>query len=65
MARLTHIIRDIIFTAFETGQASDLLQEWRDAFAQVLIADLGQPERTPILPTWSPKLWPMVSFRRG
>ena len=46
MARLTHIIRDIIVTAFETGQESDLLQGWRDAFAKVLIADLGQPERT-------------------
>ncbi|MFQ5583433.1 MAG: DNA methyltransferase, partial [Calditrichia bacterium] len=46
MARLTHIIRDIIITAFETGQESNLLQGWRDAFAQVLIADLGQPERT-------------------
>ena len=46
MARLTHIIRDIIFTAFDTGQASELLQGWREAFAQVLIADLGLPERT-------------------
>lgn len=46
MARLTHIIRDIIFTAFATEQESDLLRGWRQAFAQVLIADLGQPERT-------------------
>ncbi len=46
MARLTHIIRDIIITTFETGQASTLLQAWRKAFADVLIADLGQPERT-------------------
>ncbi|MCB9422166.1 MAG: DNA methyltransferase [Ardenticatenaceae bacterium] len=46
MARLTHIIRDIIITAFETGQESNLLQGWREAFAQVLIADMGQPERT-------------------
>ncbi|MBT7016427.1 MAG: DNA methyltransferase, partial [Anaerolineae bacterium] len=46
MAKLTHIIRDIIITAFETGQASNLLQGWREAFAEVLIADLGQPERT-------------------
>ena len=41
MARLTHIVRDIIMTAFETGQASMLLQGWRDAFASVLIADLN------------------------
>ena len=47
MARLTHIIRDIIITAFDTGEASMLLQGWRDAFAKVLIADLNQPEKTP------------------
>ncbi|MCQ3980569.1 MAG: DNA methyltransferase, partial [Anaerolineae bacterium] len=47
LARLTHIIRDIIVTAFETGQASPLLQGWREAFAKVLIADLSLPERTP------------------
>lgn len=47
MARLTHIIRDIIITAFETGQDSMLLQGWRDAFARVLIADLNLPEKTP------------------
>jgi very-short-patch-repair endonuclease len=46
MARLTHIIRDIIMAAFETQQASMLLQGWREAFAKVLIADLDQPERT-------------------
>lgn len=46
MARLTHIIRDIIVTAFETGQESSLLQGWREAFAQVLMADLGLAERT-------------------
>jgi hypothetical protein len=47
LARLTHIIRDIIVTAFETGQPSRLLQGWREAFAKVLIADLNAPERTP------------------
>ena len=46
MARLTHIIRDIIIAAFETDQASMLLQGWRDAFAKVLIADLHLPENT-------------------
>jgi predicted helicase len=46
MARLTHIIRDIIITAFETEQASGLLIGWREAFARVLIADLNQPEHT-------------------
>lgn len=47
MARLTHIIRDIIITAFEKEQTSMLLQGWREAFARVLIADLNLPERTP------------------
>jgi len=47
LARLTHIIRDIIITAFDTDQASPLLQGWREAFAKVLIADLSLPERTP------------------
>lgn len=46
MARLTHIVRDIIVSAFETEVASDLLLGWRDAFAEVLIADLNQPEKT-------------------
>ena len=46
MARLTHLIRDIIFEAFNRGEASTLLQGWREAFAKVLVADLDQPEKT-------------------
>ncbi len=46
MARLAHLIRDIIAAAFEGGRASDLLSDWRQAFAQTLIADLDQPEKT-------------------
>ena len=46
MARLTHIIRDIIVAAFENNEASDWLKGWRKAFTQVLIADLDQPQRT-------------------
>lgn len=46
MARTTHMIRDIIVTAFEEGKASDLLSGWRAAFARVLIPDLDQPENT-------------------
>ena len=46
MAHLAHLIRDIIVTAFETDHASDLLRGWRTAFAQVLVADLDQPEKT-------------------
>jgi len=44
MARLTHLIREIIITAFETDRTSDLLRGWRQAFAEVLVADLDQPE---------------------
>lgn len=45
MARLTHIIRDIIVEAFNMDSASTLLRGWRKAFADVLIADLEQPEK--------------------
>ena len=45
LARLAHLIREIIVTAFETGQASDFLQGWRAAFAKILVADLDQPEK--------------------
>ncbi len=45
LARLAHLIRDIIVAAFETENASNLLQGWRTAFAQVLVADLDQPEK--------------------
>jgi hypothetical protein len=46
MARLTHIIRDIIVEAFGTGHASDLLTGLRQTFADVLIPDLGEPKNT-------------------
>jgi len=45
LARLAHLIRDIIVAAFETDNASHLLQGWRTAFAPVLVADLDQPEK--------------------
>lgn len=31
--------------AFESGQGSTQLQNWREAFAEILIADLNQPEK--------------------
>jgi predicted helicase len=46
MARLTHIIRDIIVEAYQKDKASPSLCSLRQAFAQVLIPDLGRPERT-------------------
>ena len=45
MARLTHIIRDVIVASFENDEASDWIRGWRKAFADVLIADLNQPKR--------------------
>jgi len=44
MARLTHLIRDMIVNAFENNLASEMLTGWRRAFAEVLIPDLDQPE---------------------
>ena len=46
MARLAHLVRDIVVQTFETDRASDLLRGWRSAFAKVLVADLDQPEKT-------------------
>ena len=44
MARLAHLIQAIIVTAFERGEASETLKGWRGAFAEVLIAELDEPE---------------------
>ena len=41
MARLTHMLRDIVVGAFEHGAASDDLKGLRDAFTRVLIPDLS------------------------
>lgn len=46
MANLAHMVRDIIVNAFEKDEASDMLKDWRAAFAQTLILDLERPERT-------------------
>ncbi len=46
MARLTHMIRDIIIEAIESGRASGTLTDLRKAFAQALIPDLDLPEKT-------------------
>lgn len=40
MARLTHLIRDLIVDAFESGRVSPLLQSWHKAFEQTLLPDL-------------------------
>jgi len=46
MANLAHMVRDIIVKAFEQNTASDMLKDWRSAFAQTLMHDLERPERT-------------------
>ena len=46
MARLTHIIRDIIVLAFQKKKESDLLRDLRKAFATVLIPELGDTDKT-------------------
>ena len=44
-ARLALIIRDTIIEAFQKEKASQDLKDLRDAFAQVLIPDINQPEK--------------------
>jgi len=44
MARLTHLIRDIIVQSFATGSESDELKDLRSAFTEVLIPDLPIPQ---------------------
>ena len=46
MARLTHMIRDIIIDAIEGGLASNTLRDLRSAFAQALIPDLDRAEKS-------------------
>src|ERR1017187_7728266 len=41
LARLTHLIRDSIAAAFLTGNASEVLRDWRAVFAQTLLPELA------------------------
>jgi len=41
LAKLTHVIRDIIIGAFQTQQASQQLRDWRNAFAVTLLPELA------------------------
>lgn len=45
MAKLTHMIRDIVIQAFAQNQASNLLKDLRYALAHTLLPDLDQPGR--------------------
>ncbi len=42
LARLTHLIRDSIIAAFQTGNASAVLTDWRSVFAQTLLPELAE-----------------------
>lgn len=44
MARLTHMIRDVIVNAFKEKEVSDNLQDLYDSFKEVLLPDLGEVE---------------------
>jgi len=45
LASLAHVVRDIIARAFQAGQASQQLRDWRDAFAHTLLPELApQPD---------------------
>ena len=41
LANLTHLIRDILISAFLTGQDSQQLRDWRNAFAVTLLPELA------------------------
>ena len=41
LARLTHLIRDSIATAFQIKHASEVLTDWRAVFAQTLLPELA------------------------
>jgi len=41
LANLTHVIRDIIICAFQSGESSQQLRDWRDAFAATLLPELA------------------------
>jgi hypothetical protein len=41
LAKLTHVVRDIIIGAFQTQQASQQLRDWRNAFAATLLPELA------------------------
>jgi len=45
MARLAHMIRNMILTALQSGSASATLVDLRKAFAEVLIPDLDKPAK--------------------
>lgn len=47
LARLTHLIRGAIVTAFQTGNASELLTGWRTVFTETLLPELADDAKLP------------------
>jgi predicted helicase len=47
LARLTHMVRDIIIETFQRKEDSVLLRDLRNVFAKRLVPDLDLPEKTP------------------
>ncbi|MBI5775077.1 MAG: N-6 DNA methylase [Verrucomicrobia bacterium] len=47
LARLTHLIRDAIVVAFQTGNASELLTGWRTVFTETLLPELADDAKVP------------------
>jgi hypothetical protein len=45
LAPKTHLIRDGVVAAFQTGNASELLTGWRSVFAQTLLPELAEEGR--------------------
>ena len=45
LARLTHLVRDMIIGSFQTGNTSRTIIEWRKGFADTLLPELGEPGR--------------------
>ncbi len=43
LARLTHLVRDVIIGSFQSGNVSRTLLEWRKGFADTLLPELGEP----------------------
>lgn len=46
MARITHMIRDIVIETFDKNRATAMLRDLRKAFADTLIPDIEMPEKT-------------------
>lgn len=47
LARLAHLIRDSIVAAFQSGNASELLTDWRSVFALTLLPELAEEGKEP------------------